>query len=63
MGCRAAIFTYISFLPHKHLAQSRQTINICWVSQLIALLGEERADILHAASESSSFRKLMIANE
>ena len=63
MGCRATLFTYISFLPHEHLAQSRQTINICWVSQLSVLYGEEGADILHAASDSSCFRKLMMANE
>lgn len=63
MGCRTAVFAYISVLPRKHLAQSQQTINICWVSQLIALLGEERVDTLHAASESPCFRKLMRANE
>ena len=51
--------------PHVHIFPTVQTvstewltINICWVSDLIALLGKEGDDVLHGASESP-----MIANK
>ena len=56
MGWKAALCTYISFLPYKRVAGGL-TINICWVSDLIALLGKEGAAFLHAASESSMIAK------
>lgn len=52
------VATHVSFPLHKHLAQRGLLVRICGVRALVALLGKDRTDLLHAASES-----LMTANE